>query len=271
MHEDSAGSFAKPMWEGKINGALKMSSKGYRNGVLQLDEVVLKDLKLKHPALAVVKKDSLLHGPMNKIPNCYFDKIDEMMIVKAASLTKGSGGPSHVDADQFRHMLLSKKFKTEGKNLREQIALLSRNLALKFVDPFSIEALATCRLIPLEKNPGVRPIGMGEVLTQIMGKAIHCILREDIQAAAGSLQTATGLKAGAEVSVQGMRTIFEDPRTEGVILVDVSNVFNTLNRRVALHNIQMPCPSVSRILNSHPIKNDNSGWCWCRFMKIFKK
>ena len=103
----------------------KMLSKDYANGVLQLDEKVLKNLKLKHPVPAEVKKDSLLHGLMNKIPNCYFDKIDEMMIGKAASPTNGSGSPSHVDADQFRHMLLSKKFKTKGKNLGEQVVLLS--------------------------------------------------------------------------------------------------------------------------------------------------
>ena len=48
-----------------------------------------------------------------------------MVIGKSGSLKKSSGGPSHVDGDQFRHMLLSKKFKTESKNLREQIALLS--------------------------------------------------------------------------------------------------------------------------------------------------
>ena len=171
---------------------------------------------------------------MNKISNCYFDEIDEIIIGKASFLTKGSGGPSHVGADQFRHILLSKKFKTEGKNLREKIALLSRNLTSKFVDPFSIEALTTCRLIPLSKNPGVRPIGIGEVLRRVMGKAINWILREDIQEAAGSLQAATGLKAGAEAAIHAMRTIFEDPATEGVILVDASNAFNSLNRRVAL-------------------------------------
>ena len=74
-------------------------------------------MKIKHPGPAEVKKDSHLHGPMIKIPNSYFDEVYEMMIGKATSLTKGFGGPSHVDADHFRHMLLSKKFKTEGKNL----------------------------------------------------------------------------------------------------------------------------------------------------------
>ena len=168
--EDSACSFAKLMLEGKINVALKMLSKDYENGVLQVDETVLKDLKLKHPAPAEVIKDSLLYGPMNKIQSCYFDEINEMMIIKDASLTKGSSDLSHVDAGHFRQMLLSKKFKTEGKNLREQIALLSRNLASKFVDPFSIEALTTCRLIPLNKNPRVRPIGIGEVLRRVWVK-----------------------------------------------------------------------------------------------------
>ena len=45
-----------------------------------------------------------------------------------------------------------------------------------------------------------------------------------------------------------MRTIFEDPSTEGVILIDGSNAFNSLNRIGALHNIQISCPSFSCIL-----------------------
>ena len=86
-----------------------------------------------------------------------------------------------------------------------------------------------------------------------MGKAINWILREDIQEAAGSLQTATGLKAGAEAAIHAMRTIFEDPATEGVILVDASNAFNSLNRRVALHNIQISCPFSRILINTYRI------------------
>ena len=37
----------------------------------------------------------------------------------------------------------------------------------KLVDPKSIEPLAACRLIPLDKSPGVWPIGVGEVLRRI--------------------------------------------------------------------------------------------------------
>ena len=78
-------------------------------------------MKIKHPGPAEVKKDSHLHGPMIKIPNSYFDEIYEMMIGKAASLTKGFGGPSHVDADHFRHMLLSKKLKQKVKTFENKL------------------------------------------------------------------------------------------------------------------------------------------------------
>ena len=195
--DDSARSFAKLMWEGKTQAALKMLSKDYENGIRKIDDDILTELKSKHPPAAEVKQDSLLFGPIN----CYFDEIDEIMIAKTASLTKVAGGPSHLDADQFRHMLLSKKFKTESKELREQIAVLARTIASTLVDPKSIKALTTCRLIPLNKNPGVRPIGVGEVLRWIMGKAINWILKDNIQESAGPLETATGLKAGAEVAI----------------------------------------------------------------------
>ena len=90
--------------------------------------------------------------------HCYFLEIDEIMTAKAASLTKGAGGPSHLDAEQFRHMLLCEKFKTEATEQREQIAVLARTLASTIVEPKSIKALTNCRLISLNKNPGVRSI-----------------------------------------------------------------------------------------------------------------
>ena len=73
-------------------------------------------------------------------------------------------------------------------------------------------------------------------------------MKDDIQESAGPLQTATGLKAGAEATIHSVRLIFEDSSTEAVILVDANNTFNSINRKVALHNIQVTCPSFSKIL-----------------------
>ena len=41
------------------------------------------------------------------MPNSYFDEIDEQTIAKATRLTKGSGGPSQLNAEQYRHIILS--------------------------------------------------------------------------------------------------------------------------------------------------------------------
>ena len=65
---------------------------------------------------------------------------------------------------------------------------------------------------------------------------------------AGPLQAAGGAKGGAEAAIHAMRTIFEKEDTEAVILVDASNLFNSLNRQVALHNVQRTCPAFATIL-----------------------
>ena len=45
-----------------------------------------------------------------------------------------------------------------------------------------------CRLIPLDKKPGVRPNGVGEVLQRIAGKAVMMLFKNDITHVTGALQ-----------------------------------------------------------------------------------
>ena len=58
----------------------------------------------------------------------------------------------------------------------------------------SLEALLTCRLIPLGKNPGLRSIGIGVVLRRIASKVVVSHIREDIISAVGSLQVCVHYK-----------------------------------------------------------------------------
>ena len=106
------------------------------------------------------------------------------------------------------------------------------------IDPKELMAFVACRLIPLDKKPGVRPIGIGDVSRRIIAKAILYVIRTDIQLAAGALQTCAGHDAGAEAAIHAMRDIFARENTDAVLLVDASNAFNQVNRQSALHNIQ---------------------------------
>ena len=101
-----------------------------------------------------------------------------------------------------------------------------------------LEGYTSCRLIPLDKNPGIRPIKVGEVLRRIVGKTVAGFLKEEIKEAAGPLQVCADHSAGSEAAIHAMSQVFLEEGTDGILLIDASNSFNQMNRSVALHNIQ---------------------------------
>ena len=66
----------------------------------------------------------------------------------------------------------------------------------------------------------------------------------------GPLQTCSGLEGGCEAAVHAPQEMLYNPDIHGVLLVDASNAFNTLNRKSAIHNIKKICPSVGTILSN---------------------
>ena len=66
-------------------------------------------------------------------------------------------------------------------------------------DDFS--AFAAYHLIPLDKQPGVRPIGIGEVSWCIFAKAILRLVDLDIRTACGALQVCAGCEGGCEAAI----------------------------------------------------------------------
>ena len=65
-------------------------------------------------------------------------------------------------------------------------------------------------MIPLNKNPDLRPIEVGEVLRRISGEVVMMISKQDVMKAAGSLQVFAGLEAGAEAAIHAVHDIFID-------------------------------------------------------------
>ena len=236
------------MGKGNVSAALKLLDTANTTGLLQLNKEVMEELEIKHPSPAPITGDPLLRGPMEKIPAYLYDSIDEESILNAAKTTKGSGGPSGMNADYFRRIICSKNFGKEGKALREELADFAKNLLTNYYEPKLLEAYTACRLIPLDKSPGVRPIGVGEVMRRVIGKVVSHSSSEEIKQAAGPLQTCAGQGAGAEAAIHAMRQTFESEATEAVLLIDASNAFNRLNRAVALHNVQVTCPKITTYL-----------------------
>ena len=204
-------------------------------------------LKNKHPMPTGIRNETLLYGPIMKLDSSYFDLIDGNMIARAAKMTNGAAGPSTTDSDLFKNLLLHKKFKGEGQDLRDELAKSAHSLASEYIDPSIIDSYVNCHLISLNKCPGVRPIGIGEMGKNIVGKTIAWALKMDIQETAGPLQVCTWLKSGTEAAVHFIRQQFQAESAEACILVDATNAFNAVNRMVMLHNIQR------NVLNFHQL------------------
>jgi len=92
-----------------------------------------------------------------------------------------------------------------------------------------LTAFVACQLIHLDKQPGVCPIGIGEVPHRIIAKAVLQLVDLNIWEACGSLQVCAGCEGSCEAAVHAVRQLFQDPGSHTVLLVDASNAFNSVN------------------------------------------
>ena len=72
-------------------------------------------------------------------------------------------------------------------------------------------------------------------------------MKEDIKKAGGCLQLCAGQEIGCEATIDAMHKIFESNKTEA-ILADAKNVFNSINRKALLNNIESLCPAIAVFL-----------------------
>ena len=244
------------MFQGKCSAALTLLTKRKTAGVLKEDDLlssgesVYDALKSKHPSAQGLKNDALL--PLESWPPLpspvMFECIDAELIRHAAKNTTSTAGPSGLDARGWRRICYT--FKEASDELCLSLALLACRLCTQVVHHSTLAPLLACRLIALDKNPGVRPIGRCEVSRRIISKAILCVIKDDIQDAAGSNQLCGGQVASIEAAVHAVRQSFGLEEMEGILLVDASNAFNSLNRANALANIHCLCPSFSIVLTN---------------------
>lgn len=98
---------------------------------------------------------------------------------------------------------------------------------------------------------------VGEGHRRIICRAIAAVLEADVMKVVAPTQTCVGLPSACETSVHIMSSLLQKPGVEGILLVDASNAFNSLNRAAALQNIPRVCPALAGVISntySHPIR-----------------
>ena len=205
-------------------------------------------LKGKHPSGCAADPALVLDvsEPSVTFHLVLFNGLDAGLIRSVALQITGAAGPSGADARSWR--LYCTSFGSTSADLCHAISAFGRRICTSYVDPTGLTAYTACRLIPLDKKPGVRPIGVGEVLRRIVGRAVMRIARQDLLYATGSSQPCADQIGGCEAAVHAMKQIFSSPSVDAVLLVDTSNAFNELNRQVTLCNVEAICPVLAPIL-----------------------
>ena len=80
------------------------------------------------------------------------------------------------------------------------------------------------------------------------------LFRKDIIDATGPLQLSAGQVAGAEEAMLAIQDIFAYKDTKAVFLIEIENAFNSINRRVMLHNLNFICPIITTYTTNCYIK-----------------
>ena len=168
VERDIAKSFRRKMEIGHVRQASRLLQNESRQGIIPLNDDTLKQLREKHPEGVEASEETLLKGDKGKVHQVTFNCIDGEMVKRAAIETKGSAGPSGMDADTWRMLLTSRRNLEVTAELRNAVALLAKKMCVE--ECHHLEPITNSRLIPLKSQcNGVRPIGVGEVLGRIIG------------------------------------------------------------------------------------------------------
>ena len=82
----------------------------------------------KHPKAFEASNGILIEGEIQNLQNVIYDSIDSKMVRDTIIKTRGFAGPSGLDADGWRRILMLGNFDTSREDLRKVIADMTKRL-----------------------------------------------------------------------------------------------------------------------------------------------
>jgi len=127
----------------------------------------------------------------------------EECVAKAAVCQSGSAGPCGIEADMLKNWLL--RHGAQSERLRDVIAMWA---------PYAVyHAVNTVRTVALDKCPGLRLLGVGEVWMFLWSDCSHTKTKVEATNACGNTQLCAGLRSGIEANFHAVRAIW--PQSAG--------------------------------------------------------
>ena len=271
---------------GRLRSACRALTNRNGGGVLQPDDVctktglpVLEVLESKHPALRDPPSVGEVDGAFERYeetPAIVPVVISNDIVETVASRLSGAAGPGGTDAEDLKGWLL--RYGTYSHALRDEFAALATWLANDHPPWASYRALMACRLVALDKQPGTRPVGIGEIYRRLMAKCLLKVTGHRATQSCGNFNLCAGLKAGIEGAVHVVRESWDSQQPppgeaaaplaaappdppgmedgtapaaagadpHGTLLVDARNGFNELGRKSMFWTVRHLWPTGSR-------------------------
>jgi hypothetical protein len=205
--EEEARKFHNKMLSGRPRQAVRHLTGRETGGILDPDEIdeksgkrVLEILQSKHPGLRI--PDPSAFETYTKVPDAVPVLVSEEAIAITAKQLTGGAGPGGIDSTDLKNWLL--RFGLHSEGLRRELAKWAEWLLNGDPSYASIRALNACRLIGLDKEPGVRPVGIGEVFMRCIGKTVTRLTGMDATMACGNYNLCAGLQSGIEGAVHAV-------------------------------------------------------------------
>ena len=212
--ESMARRFSSTVMSGQLRKAVRMITSRDGGRVLVPEDLCTKTgrpvrevMQEKHPETRL---------PNLQDPNCvsypeYPDGVPDVVpicctsdcVAEMAPKLSGGAGPSGVEAVQLKHWLLH--FGRASAELREEMAMWVDWLANSSPPWAAYRASMARRLVGLDKQPGVRPLGIGEVWQRLWAKLVLEDAGQQGKLACGSEQLCAGLEAGIEGAIHAVR------------------------------------------------------------------
>ena len=288
--EQEARAFNAKVLGGRLRQGVRALTQRDGGGVLSPDDIcakahkpVLEVLRDKHPPLRDPPEADLGDGafePYPTVPDVIPLTFTNEMVEKMASRISGAGGNSGTDSVDLANWLL--RFGDASNGLRTEMVAYAHWLSNHSPPWAAIRALMCNRTMALDKQPGTRPVGIGEIIRRFLAKLVISACGAEITAACGNHNLCAGLPAGIEGAVHAIqheldgREVYppppppppttptmdvdppatQDDDTLGIIppeddvklllLVDARNGFNELGRKAMLWTARHQWPSSAR-------------------------
>ena len=242
--EQISKTYTSLVLQGKLRQAVRFVTARDRGGILQGDDIDVKSglpvkevLASKHPDARTPDITAL--EEYDVVPDLVPLDITGDTVLAIAPKLQGAAGPGGVDAIALQHWLM--RFGKESGELRDAVASFTRWLANDSPPWAAYRAFMSSRLIALDKCPGVRPVGIGDIWRRLFSKCVLALAGEQAKDACGSAQLCAGLEAGIDGAVHAVRALWDEHEEDddwGFLLVDARNAFNEGNRYCLLWTVR---------------------------------